>query len=483
MFIKLMARSCGSKDGADAPLETRGLSRVERTAKLVHVINELRPRKPDDALQNSDYPDHGYDSSLPDAFTVTHLEFKHATAGNKTTGYWRLDTQDYYRLVLQLCANIGDRENLIVVAESETDRLIVRGRPPGGREAAKADSHKTRPKKTKTPDKNGRSPSPKKVRKRKQKAKDKDDEEDWADDSTQAPIAQGPDSQAMESNASHNSQWSVRGKATATRCSARNTFKRTYNEEADSNDSDSDIFRDESEDDGRPEDYKQSPEVESEAAFETEAQQKPEESVLHGLGTDSPYKVDDEGTQQSKDPIQRVLGEQPQHGHEMECDRWLETVNIYRPERGHGEAFNPEMAPYLINNWLSVLPTAIRQQLPSVGSVHPNDLPKSSPGHLARALPPSILHGPFPTHPAVQASDLLVTQGGLGNIPPPLGLPEATMQSNSDSDLDSDQCQTSSQGISSAHDWGHPLSTNSVFLGTNWHDEGLGWLEELSRHH
>ena len=78
-----------------------------------------------------------------------------------TTSYWRLDNQNYYRLAIQLWVYIGEfdtgsfndfRESgeLIQVAESRTNLLIVGGRPPEGREASAINNPTTRKPKPKT---------------------------------------------------------------------------------------------------------------------------------------------------------------------------------------------------------------------------------------------------------------------------------------------------------------------------------------------
>ena len=466
MFIKLIGRSCGSKVGVDAPLETRGKAREKRTAEPVHLIKELLPQRSDGPSKRLESPSHEYEGSLPDVCSATHLEFKHATAGNKTMGYWRLDTQDFYRIVIQLCANIGDPKDLLVVAESETDRLLVRGRPPGGREQAKANAGTAHTKEMEKPKKKGSRPDLEEMQKRRQMVKHRGEETDWTDNPLPTPLAQGFDVQAAGEKAPHSPRWAVEGKAAARRYNTRNVSKHISNEkEADSSDNGSNSFGDENENEDRDRDHEESSEEESEAPLETEAQQSPGDNVLQEQGNYGQHQIDEEGYQHSDDASQPVSGKRSLHDHEKECARWSAATFSYGPEGSHGEAFNPDRARHWSDNalhpessnWLSTLPS-------SDSGVY--------------ALPPSIGYDPFPTDPAGQPSGNLFTQGQLPDISQPPDTPEATILSNSNSD----QSHFASEEGSLVPDHAQPPGINSIFLSASLFDEDYGEFEELSRH-
>lgn len=121
----------------EASLESRGKARKFTTAQPRSEDIAMRPRRITDSSTNVKVLGDGFAESLPDIYNAMHLEFHHATSGNRTSGEWRLPSQHYYRLVVQLCAILDGTDEVVVIAETSTELLLVRGRPPGGREKAK----------------------------------------------------------------------------------------------------------------------------------------------------------------------------------------------------------------------------------------------------------------------------------------------------------------------------------------------------------
>ena len=121
----------------EAALESRGKARKFTTAQPRSEDISMRPRRITNSSTNVKVLGDGFAESLPDIYNAMHLEFHHATSGNRTSGEWRLPSQHYYRVVVQLCATLDGTDEVVVVAETSTELLLVRGRPPGGRERAR----------------------------------------------------------------------------------------------------------------------------------------------------------------------------------------------------------------------------------------------------------------------------------------------------------------------------------------------------------
>lgn len=247
MSIGLIARGfCESMGSYEAPLETRAKARLIKSAEPVHVEIRMRPKGTENALECPRMVKGSDDVLLPDVQSVSHLEFKHATPGNKTTGFWRLPTQHFYRLVLQLRADVGDPENLEVIAEKLSELLLVRGRPPGGREKAKANSCPKSSREKRSSRESGR-PSPIKKQNRRMQHKREEDDGVWADAFT-------PTMQANRPGVSDDVRGDMEKELTTKYHNTRSTSKRTY-VEADLDRNDTSSSDDKSEDDYRDDDF------------------------------------------------------------------------------------------------------------------------------------------------------------------------------------------------------------------------------------
>ena len=333
MFVKLVGRSCGSKKGIEAPLESRGLSRAT-LAVTINVINELRPLMSEDSAIDSRPFSPDPHHPLPDSFSATHLEFKHATVGNKTKGFWRVETQDYYRLVLQLCANIGDPDNLIVVAETETDPVLVRGRPPGGRTQNKAKSSKAKLHNPKAANKKGKKPSPIKLDLQDEPCKE-EDEDDWMNT---------PTMQSVEEKTPRNSDWSFGRNENAGGYGTHDTFSNPYYEQqGEFDDGESDIFGDENEDREKQGSYESSVDIESEVSFETDV----------GPGLENVTHLGRSNIRQAHGGYQ---------GNNESSKRG--SANVQKATTSHANALNPGFAPYKTNDRPFDLPNGVRRPLP-----------------------------------------------------------------------------------------------------------------------
>ena len=240
MFVKLVGKKNfgDSPATSETPLETRGKARQLKPAQRVNVFEQMRYDKTIGGFTCHD-ANYGDNSPLSHIYAQSHIEFRHATSGNRTKGYWRVENQSYYRLTLQLWAYFGtdvrdvdelrDSRDLILVAESTTGLLIVRGRPPGGREVASEKTATDRNVKTKASEENAM-PSRTKRQKREHTPNKDDDEDELLEQPSEVPIPRHSRLEASGPDAAQGFQPALDDDHRARRYDTRKASRRTYEE-------------------------------------------------------------------------------------------------------------------------------------------------------------------------------------------------------------------------------------------------------------
>ena len=214
----------------ETPLESRGKAREFTTAREWNETVTMRPREDDDLFANTQFFGDGVAGSLPDTFSAMHLEFRHATSGNKTIGVWRLPGQHYYRLVIQLCAKLQGTHEVVVVAETSSELLLVRGRPPGGRELARMNASESPMMPASEIAETRFDRQPKRKQKRTKRTKQEDEEDDWVDDANRVTSLASRRVGTEEWHLSQGARTRTEGGPTPRVYNTRNARKRTYKE-------------------------------------------------------------------------------------------------------------------------------------------------------------------------------------------------------------------------------------------------------------
>ena len=210
MILKLVGKKVHGNPGGESPTETqigsRGKARKYRNPQALDIFFEAKYQKVKNGFTIHHDSIYGNNGALRDMFHQSHLEFLTATPGNKESGYWRLDSQCYYQVTLELWAYTGTKEDsceevchdmdeMYKIAEIMTEPMVVRGRPPGARLTAEEKAKEKKRVTTKQP------------RTKRQKRQETPDEEDDADYMGGDMAAQG------ETQAPYTPHYALRGAA------------------------------------------------------------------------------------------------------------------------------------------------------------------------------------------------------------------------------------------------------------------------------